>query len=242
MTYLIRLSFVGTAYCGWQKQKNGPSVQEQVFGAVTRVFGGAERFSGCSRTDSGVHALDYCVSFSVSGSLPPEKVVAALNAYLPPDIAVRSAIVVPEGFHARYDVKQKTYLYRIDPSPVRSPFLTNRAWHRPGNYDLSLMNEAADRLVGTYDFSSFMAAGSKITDPVRTVYRAVFTEKDGLLEFSVSANGFLYHMVRIIVGTLVDVPSRFSSADLSAVLAARDRTRAGVTAPACGLYLAQVEY
>lgn len=240
MRWLIRLSFVGAAYCGWQKQINGVSVQEKVMDAVCAVFGGTERFSGCSRTDAGVHALDYCASFSVDRSMEPQRLISALNAHLPADIAVFSAVPVSEAFHARYDVKQKTYHYRIRTALFRSPFDEGRVWHRPGAADLSALNAAAKPLVGTHDFTSFMAAGSKITDAVRTVYDAsFFPEKDGVV-FSVSADGFLYHMVRIMVGTLT--ANGTTPEKIAAVLEGKDRSLAGVTAPACGLYLARVEY
>ncbi len=242
MKYLIRLSFLGTAYCGWQVQKNGPSVQACVMDALRKIFGEVSEFSGCSRTDSGVHALDFCVSFSVPFRIPCEKLVAALNANLPSDIAVFSACEVPAEFHARYNVVKKEYLYRILSAPVRDPFWEHRAWHRPGAYDLSLLNQAASQLCGTHDFRSFMAAGSKIQDCTRTVFDAHFEVEDETLNFYVSANGFLYNMVRIMVGTLVEVPRRFSPGDMVEILAAEDRSFAGMTAPPQGLYLHRVEY
>ncbi len=242
MKYLIRLSFVGTAYCGWQTQKNGPSVQACVMDALRRIFGTVSEFSGCSRTDSGVHALDFCVSFTVPGQMPCEKLVAAMNATLPRDISVHSARCVPEDFHARYSVTKKEYLYRIHTAPVRSPFWEERAWHRPGEYDISLLNEAAAPLRGTHDFCSFMASGSKIKDCTRTVFDAHFEQGDETLNFYVSADGFLYNMVRIMVGTLMDVPRRYSPRDLQEILEAADRARAGMTAPPHGLYLHRVEY
>ena len=187
MKYLIRLSFLGSAYCGWQMQANGPSVQAEVMKAVRAVFGDVSDFSGCSRTDSGVHANDYCVSFSVKREIPCQKLVAALNANLPSDIAVLSALPVSEAFHARYDVKSKEYRYRVLTSAVRSPFWEGRAWHRPETYDPGALNQAASFLCGTHDFRSFMAAGSKITDCTRTVYDAHFECDGDFLDFYVSA-------------------------------------------------------
>lgn len=242
MKYLIRLSFIGTAYCGWQTQKNGPSVQVCVMDAIRKIFGEVAEFSGCSRTDSGVHALDFCVSFSVPGQMPCEKLILAMNANLPKDISVHSACAVTEDFHARYSVKKKEYRYRIHTGAARSPFLEDRAWHRPGEYDLEILNKAAKTLCGTHDFRSFMAAGSKIEDCTRTVFDAHFEANGDNLDFYVSADGFLYNMVRIMVGTLLDVPRRFSPDDVAEILAAKDRSRAGMTAPAHGLYLNRVEY
>ncbi len=242
MRYLIRLAFDGSNYCGWQTQKNGPSVQAEVMKAITKIFGSVSEFSGCSRTDSGVHARDFCATFTVPGELSPEKLVLALNANLPRDIAVFSASPAAEAFHARYSVKQKEYCYRIYTAPTRSPFLEGYAWHRPGEYDVNLLNQAAAHLVGTHDFRSFMAAGSKIEDCTRTVFSARFEQNGEELDFYVSADGFLYNMVRIMVGTLMEVPRRFTPEDLSSVLAAAQRTAAGPTAPPQGLYLNRVEY
>lgn len=242
MRYLIRLAFVGTAYCGWQSQSNGPSVQAQVMNAVRKVCGTVDRFSGCSRTDSGVHALDFCAAFTVSRFINPENLMRALNANLPPDISVFSAAEVPDSFHPRYDVKKKEYLYRIDPSPVRSPFLLNRVWHRPGRYDPDFLNRAAAELTGIQDFRSFMAAGSRITDCTRHVFDAHFECSGRTVDFYVSADGFLYHMVRIMVGTLLEAAKRDDPDYPRRVLAARNRNAAGMTAPACGLYLNRVFY
>ena len=241
MNYLIRLSFVGTAYCGWQMQKNGPSVQEQVMNAVKQTFGSVERFAGCSRTDSGVHATDYCVSFTVPGNIPCDKLPDALNARLPRDITVFSAVNVSDDFHARYSVKRKTYCYFIDPHRHPTSFWANRVWHRPGEYDLPALSAAAEGFVGKYDFTSFMAAGSKITDAKRTVFSAsVDSTPEGWICFSVTADGFLYNMVRIMVGTLLS--DGMTAERIGQIIAARDRKAAGMTAPAEGLYLTKVEY
>ena len=242
MKYRIRLAYNGKNYCGWQMQKNGPSVQACVMDVLRKIFGSVTEFSGCSRTDSGVHALDFCASFSSPFALPCDRLVTAMNALLPRDITVLSAEPAEESFHARYSVKKKEYLYRIRTAPLRDPFGEDLVWHRPGEYDLAVMNRAASYLCGTHDFRSFMAAGSKIEDCTRTVFDARFEQTAEELRFFVSADGFLYNMVRIMVGTLTEVPRRFSPEDVKAALEAKDRTRAGSTAPACGLYLNRVEY
>jgi len=242
MKYRMRLSYVGTGFCGWQTQKNGPSVQSCVMEALRRIFGSVSDFSGCSRTDSGVHALDYCVSFSAPGEIPCEKLIRAMNANLPRSVAVLDVQPASEEFHARYSVVRKEYLYRIRTDAVRDPFSEGRVWHRSGEYDLSAMNRAAACLCGTHDFRSFMAAGSKIEDCTRTVFGARFEAHGPEVHFFVSADGFLYNMVRIMVGTLVEVPRRFSVEDVAAILEARDRSVAGMTAPAEGLYLRSVDY
>lgn len=223
-------------------QKNGPSVQACVMDSLRTVFGSVTEFSGCSRTDSGVHALDFCASFSTPFDLPCDRLIAALNARLPRDIAVLSAEPVPAEFHARYSVKSKEYLYRIRTAPLRDPFSEGLVWHRPGEYDLSAMNRGAYFLCGTHDFRSFMAAGSKIEDCTRTVFDARFESAGEEIRFYVSADGFLYNMVRIMVGTLTEIPRRFSPEAVAEILEAKDRARAGATAPACGLYLNRVDY
>ena len=242
MKYLIRLSYDGTDYCGWQMQKNGPSVQACVMDAIRGVFGSVTEFSGCSRTDSGVHALDFCASFRPAFDLPCEKIPVTLNAKLPGNIAVKSARTVPDDFHARYSVKQKEYLYRIRTASVRDPFSENRVWHRPANYDLNALNQGASYLCGTHDFRSYMAAGSKIEDCTRTVFRAEFEQTEEELHFYVSADGFLYNMVRIMVGTLLEIPQRMPPEAILRILEAKDRSQSGMTAPACGLYLNRVVY
>ncbi len=165
-----------------------------------------------------------------------------MNANLPRDIAVHGAEVVDDSFHARYSVVKKEYRYRIRTASVRSPFGEGLEWHRPGEYDLDALNKAASYLCGTHDFRSFMAAGSKIEDCTRTVYDAHFEVEGDTLNFYVSADGFLYNMVRIMVGTLLDVPKRYPSEEMAEILQAKDRSRAGMTAPAQGLYLNRVEY
>ena len=242
MKYLIRLAYNGADYCGWQMQTNGPSVQNEVMTALRKIFGSVTEFSGCSRTDSGVHALDFCASFVSPFDLPCDRLVTALNANLPRDIVVQSAQPAAVDFHARYNVKRKEYLYRIRTTPLRDPFSENLVWHRPGEYDLAAMNLGASFLCGTHDFRSFMAAGSKIEDCTRTVFDAHFEQGDGELRFYVSADGFLYNMVRIMVGTLTEIPHRYSPEDIKNILAACDRSCAGGTAPARGLYLNRVEY
>ena len=242
MKYKMRLSYVGSGFCGWQTQKNGPSVQACVMESLCKIFGSVTGFSGCSRTDSGVHALDYCVSFSAPKVIPCDKLILAMNANLPPSVAVFDVQPAEEDFHARYSVKSKEYLYRIRTDPVRDPFSEGLVWHRPGEYDPDAMNRGASVLCGTHDFRSFMAAGSKIEDCTRTVYGARFEDCGKEIRFYVSADGFLYNMVRIMVGTLVEIPRRFSPEDVEAILRAKDRSKAGMTAPAAGLYLHRVEY
>ena len=253
MKVLLYLSFVGTAYCGYQFQPNAPTVQKRLTEAAEALFGYPCDIVGCSRTDSGVHANMFCATVSKKGenrldtTIPIDAIPRAFSAYLPEDISVFAAETVEESFHPRYDVYAKEYVYRIWNRPICNPFLCDRAWHCPKPIDeegLRRMNEAAQSWIGTHDFAAYMATGSKITDSVRTVFEAEVTaDGEGMLTFRVSANGFLYNMVRIFVGTLVDVAyGKCSPADVAAITEARDRTAAGQTAPAHGLYLNRVIY
>lgn len=252
MKILLNISYVGTAYCGYQVQKNAVSIQQRLNEAAKALFGFDCDIVGCSRTDRGVHANMFCATVSEKGkegiesTIPENALPKAFNSYLPGDIAVASAKYVDDSFHARYDVKYKEYVYKIYNAPVSDPFLFGRVWHYPRyitDDKLSQMRKAAEHFVGKYDFSSFMASGSKIIDAVREVVSAKVERRGDVVEFTVSADGFLYNMVRIMMGTLVAVAEgKLSPEDIPSIIAAKDRSRAGVTAPAEGLYLNRVEY
>ncbi len=249
---LLDISFLGTAYCGYQVQPNAPTIQGQLNLAAKHLFGFDCDVVGCSRTDSGVHANHFCATISkkgelgISTSLPLERLPIAFSAHLPSDISVYSAAFVEDTFHARYDVKQKEYVYLIWNAPTKNPFLHDRAWHYPKRIDdaaLSNMNRAASFFVGKQDFSSYMAANSNVKSAVRTVYGAGLYRDGDIIEFRVSADGFLYNMVRIFVGTLISVAEgKISPDDISAITGAHDRAKAGQTAPAHGLYLNKIVY
>lgn len=253
MKILLYVSFLGTAYCGYQTQPNGDTVQKRLNEAAAALFGYPCDIVGCSRTDSGVHANMFCATVSKKGencletTIPIDSVPRALSSYLPEDISVFAAEEVDNDFHPRYGVHHKEYVYRIWNHPIRNPFLKDRAWHCPkliNDEALCAMNEAAKSWVGTHDFASYMAAGSKVTDTVRTVLDAeVVRGEEGEILFRVSADGFLYNMVRIFVGTLVDVGyGKLTPEDVKQITAACDRSKAGQTAPAHGLYLNRVTY
>ena len=252
MKLLIHLSYLGTNYCGYQVQPNGDSVQERLNAATEALFGYPCDIVGCSRTDSGVHAIRFCAAVSRRGGnelqtdIPTERIPQALSAHLPDDIRVFDAQWVENGFHARYDVSEKEYLYRIYNRRVMSPFEVGRAAHEPKEIDdeaLSRMREAANCFLGTHDFAAYMAQGSKVVDTVRTVTRSEVERRGDMIFYRVAANGFLYHMVRIIVGTLLDVANgKIDPKDIPAITQSRDRSRAGPTAPAHGLYLNRVIY
>ncbi len=251
---LVTVSYVGTAYCGYQVQPNGITVQEMLNRAAEALFGFPCDVVGCSRTDSGVHARGFCATITKKGegylpcTIPVDRIPRAFNAHLPADIAIQRARVVDCDFHARYDVLSKEYEYLIHNSHERDPFLDNRAWQIPSPIDdnaLSAMQQAASAFVGTKDFSAFRAAGADTAekDAVRTVFDARVERKGNLISFRVRADGFLYHMVRIMAGTLIAVATGdIAPADIDTILASGERRRAGITAPACGLYLDRVYY
>lgn len=252
MKLFLRISFLGTRYCGYQVQKNAPSVQRVLNETAERVFGFPCDIVGCSRTDSGVHAEEFCVCVTKKGeqgmetSIPVSRIPTAMNCFLPDDVSVLDANCVPEEFHARYDVKYKEYVYRIWNGSVKQPFLADRMLFLPTpvtSEALARGNEAARAFVGKQDFHAFMASGSKITDTVRTVYDASLTKEGDVITFRVAADGFLYHMVRIMVGTLIDVlMDKRTPREVEAVIDSRDRRCAGSTAPPHGLYLHRVSY
>jgi len=249
---LIKVAYLGTNYCGYQVQPNGVTVQQQLNLAARALFGCECDIVGCSRTDSGVHARAFSATVAEKGknclrsTVPVERVPRAMNVHLPFDIAVTSAAWVEDDFHARYDVISKEYEYLIYNAPVRDPFWQDRAWHVPepiGEAALSSMQEAAAAFVGKQDFAAFCAAGSDVADTVRTVLSTKVERRGDMISFRVRADGFLYNMVRIMTGTLLEVGrGRLSTDDVKEAIISRDRRRAGKTAPACGLYLDRVFY
>lgn len=252
MKLLLKIAYLGTAYCGYQVQNNGVTVQGMMNKATEAVFGFPCDVVGCSRTDSGVHANEFYLTVAEKGTgaivcpVPLEKVPTALNCRLPLDISVLEATTVSDEFHARYDVKYKEYVYRIWNGKQKNPFLADRAFFPPtpiSEEGIARMNLGAKQFVGTHDFASYMATGSKIKDTVRTVYYADVTGEGDTVVFRVAADGFLYNMVRIMAGTLLDVARGvLSPEEIAAVTEAGDRRAAGSTAPAHGLYLNHVSY
>jgi len=256
MKLLLRIAYDGRGYCGFQKQKNGISVQEKLTDTLSRSFGFPCTVTGCSRTDAGVHAYGFCAAVEPVEAqkrgedwlrVPVEKVHRAMKQYLPEDIAVTGACLVPDDFHPRYSVVEKTYIYKLAMQPWHDPFLVGRAWETFVPFSsawIQHMEEAGEYLVGRHNFASFMAAGSKITDPTRTVTAlSVRQEGEGMAALRISADGFLYNMVRIITGTLWEFAKKGRPAEeMAAILAAQDRKAAGKTAPPEGLYLESVRY
>lgn len=258
----LTLSYDGTLFHGWQVQPELPTVQGSLALALKYVTGESVLPQGSGRTDSGVHALAQVTSFSLETPIPPANLRRALNRALPPSIRILAAELVDESFHARHSARRKTYEYRIferrtAESPderICSPFLTSYVWDCRWQLAIEPMQEASRHLCGTHDFTSFAASDperglreetddAKGPNPVKTLLRAGWAHEDGLLVYRVTGSGFLHHMVRNIVGTLADVGRGSLSPDeIPCILAARDRTAAGPTAPACGLFLHSVEY
>ncbi len=240
---LLTLRYVGTRYHGWQVQPNGVTVQQLMQDAIERVTGVRAALTGCSRTDAGVHADMFCCAFSTESPLRGQKMVAALNAWLPADIAVYDCREVAANFHPRYAATGKRYVYRIWNEPARNPFWEEYAYWARRRLDVEKMQAAAADFLGTHDFSAFCSAGSDVEDRVRTVRESSVACAGGLVTFTVTADGFLYNMVRIMVGTLLDIESgRLQPGCIPQLLAQPDRGQAGRTAPACGLCLDHVFY
>ena len=243
MRVLMGISYKGTAYCGWQRQKNALSVQEVLAKAWHVVTGETVTLHGSGRTDAGVHALCQPVHLDTHTSIPMDKLPFALNTKLPPDIRVLWAREVAPDFHARFSVVRKTYLYKLYWGPHADPFRTDTHCHLVARPDVDLMRQAAQVLLGEHDFKAMQATGGHVKSTVRTLYRIDIREEGNEIEVEVEGNGFLYNMVRILVGTLVYAGWGWLTPDqIAEGLEKRDRTALGKTLPAEGLYLKEVEY
>ena len=247
MKYFAKIKYLGTSFHGFQVQPGLRTVQGELNSALNAAFGLPSKVTGCSRTDAGVHANEFCLTVECDGgTIPPEKLPIAVARFLPEDLSLFYAEECDKAFHPRYDVKEKEYLYRIINRPIYDPFEYGRAWFlsRPiSNEGLCMMQKAAEKFIGKFDFSTFMSEGSDVEDTVRCVTSLSVERVGDLIEIRISADGFLYNMVRIIVGTLTEVAfGRISPDNIPEIIASRDRSRAGMTAPAEGLYLNKVIY
>jgi len=241
--FCLTLRFDGSPFCGWQTQPNGPTVQAALEHAIEWATGEHVRVTGCSRTDAGVHARQFVCNFHGGTKIPCGNLPAALNFYLPEQIAVLDCREAAPDFHARYDCKAKTYRYHIHNSRVRDPFLLRRALLEPSPLDEAMLAREAASFLGTHDFTSFCAAGGSAKTTVRTVSRFDIEREGEGIYFFIRANGFLYNMVRIMTGTLLEIAKgRLEQGSIPEILEARDRSKAGFTAPAEGLMLWEVAY
>ncbi|HAH97621.1 MAG TPA: tRNA pseudouridine(38-40) synthase TruA [Firmicutes bacterium] len=242
-TLLITVAYDGTDYAGFQIQLNGNTIQEEIEKALHKLTGVKIRITGSGRTDAGVHASGQAISFDTESTHEPATFLRALNAMLPRDIAVLSSEEAPQGFNARFCATGKTYAYRIWTHPVRPVFERRYVNDLGQTLDVAAMQTAAAALVGTHDFAAFCAAGSAVKSTVRTIRRSVVEEKGKIVEIVLEADGFLYNMVRIISGTLIEVGmGRMPSNCLETALTSLNRSEAGPTAPPQGLCLQEVYF
>lgn len=239
----LTVAYDGTAYCGWQVQNNGPTIEGELNRCLSQLLGEEIEVIGASRTDSGVHALCNIAVFDTKTQMPAEKISYALNQRLPDDIRIQKSEEAAPDFHPRYCTSIKTYEYRIYvgkfPMPTRRLY-THFTYHE---LNILAMQEAGAYLTGEHDFKSFCAAGSQAESTVRTVYMMEVKEEGAEIVIRVSGNGFLYNMVRIMAGTLMEVgQNRYSPEHMRNILEARDRSAAGPTAPPQGLTLVRYDY
>lgn len=259
MKLLLKIMYDGSLYSGYQYQPNAATVQGVLTDKISEALGQRCFVTGCSRTDAGVHALGFCAAVEPAQkkdggaygdiwcTIPTEKLHRVINPILPNDISVVGACRVEDSFHPRYDARSKEYVYVISDGVCRDPFKFGRAYMLPScitDDGLLKMREAAQQLVGRHDFSAFMAAGSSVKDTVRTLKRLEVERTDeNTVTVTAAADGFLYNMVRILTGTLLDTArGKIDVGSIKEILDSRDRQRAGFTAPPCGLYLKSVDY
>ncbi len=239
----LRLSYTGTAYHGWQVQKNAVTVAEVLEKALASVVGHPVRVTGAGRTDAGVHAQVYVANFRTTSGIPAQRLPLAVNTRLPDDISVCKATVVPDGFNAIGSCRKKEYTYKIYNSRIRDPFYVNRVWFYPRLLDETIMAEAARQLVGTHDFAAVRNVGTETLTTVRTVHYFEIERHGDLIDCRMCADGFLYNMARAMVGTCIyAAEGKLNPAEIPDILASRNRTLAGPTAPPDGLYMTNLWY
>jgi len=239
----ITLTYIGTRYHGWQVQRSEISVGQTVEEAVASVVGHPTHVVGCGRTDAGVHARRYVANFHTTSTIPAERIPYALNTHLPEDIAVLDAREVHEDFNAILSCEKKEYTYYVYNARIRDPYYVNRAWWYPKRLDENVLQRAASAFVGTHDFAAVRSVGTETKTTVRTVHYFNVDRDGDMLRFRVCANGFLYNMARTMVGTAIyAAEGKIAPEEIGALLDAGDRTAAGPTAPAGGLYMTHLWY
>lgn len=237
------LMYNGTAYHGWQVQKTEVTVAQTLERGLSMVCGEPIKCTGCGRTDAGVHARHYIANFRTDARVPAERLPYALNTHLPEDIVVMEVWDTHEGFNAIGSCVRKEYTYQIYNSKIRNPFYVNRAWFYPRHLDEEILARAAEQFVGTHDFAAVRSVGTDVKSTVRTVHYFEVTRRDKLIEFKVCANGFLYNMARAMVGTTVyAAEGKFPPEAIGRILEEGNRTSAGPTVPAGGLYMSRLWY
>ncbi len=237
------MMYVGTAYHGWQIQKNAVSVEETLEKALSRIVEHPVKCTGAGRTDAGVHARTYIANFRTTSTIPCDRLPLAVNTRLPDDIVVTRAVEVSDGFNAIGSCRKKEYTYRIYNTRIRNAFFVDRAWFYPKKLDEQVMQRAADCFVGTHDFAAVKSVGTDVKTTVRTVYYFDIERQGDIIDCRVCANGFLYNMVRAMVGTVIyAAEGKFPPEAVSDILAGKCRTDAGPTAPPGGLYMTKLWY
>jgi tRNA pseudouridine38-40 synthase len=242
---MLTIEYDGTNYCGWQSQKNTNSIQETIQIAIQKITGSMPKLNGSGRTDAGVHAYGQTANFVTESKVPAEKFAYALNAVLPRDIVIKASCEVDMNFHARYSAVGKEYSYLILNSKQPTALYRNLAYQVSYCEKLNIneMQVAGQKFVGTYDFSGFMSTGSSIKNTIRTIHEIKIVQNEDFIKLTYRGNGFLYNMVRIISGTILYAGvGKIDSKDILEIIASKNRTKAGITLPAYGLYLEKVLY
>ena len=243
MRILLNIAYVGTNYSGWQVQSGKTTIEGTIEKAYEEKLGEKIKLYASGRTDAGVHAFNQCAHFDTNLKIKPEKFATILNKVLPQDIRVTKSSLVSNGFHARFNVKKKTYLYKLYMSQEENPFKFERALHIDRFLDVDNMINASKAFIGTYDFTAFCKAISNQKDCVRTIYDIIIRKINNKIHIEITGSGFLHNMVRIIVGALIDAgDGKLNAKQITEILKSRDRTKASKTVPAYGLYLKDVEY
>jgi len=243
MNILLTVSYDGTGYFGWQRQKNNISVQQKLEEALSMLMKKSIEVRGASRTDTGVHALGQAALIKTETTIPIEKIPYAVNSFLPEDIVVTDARLVSDEFHPQYSVVKKTYRYKILNSEFRNPMLRNYSEFVRVPMDVEKMRESCKYFIGTYDFSAFCASGSTAKTTVRTIFDLSVAKNNDIIDITVTGNGFLYNMVRIIAGTLIYVGTdKFKPSFVKEIIASKNRVLAGKTAGPSGLTLMKIYY
>ena len=240
---LLKIQYDGTNYHGYQIQPEVITIQKVVEDVLYSITGEEVHINGCSRTDAGVHAVEYACSFVTAFPIPAERFHIVINNKLPADIRAISCVEVSDDFHARFDTVAKTYRYRINCTPEPEVFTRNYEWQIKQELDVQAMKDACVYFIGEQDFRSFMTSGAQVETTVREIYSLDVVSKDNIVEVYIRANGYLYNMVRIITGTLVNVGlHKINACDIRNIIDAKNREKAGPTAPPQGLALYKVEY
>lgn len=242
-TLKLTVAYDGTAYHGFQRQAKDLTIQQVLEEKLAKIFGHSVQVAGAGRTDAGVHALGQVISLQTTGRIPTDRIPMATVGLLPGDIAVVAAEEVSPDFHARRSAREKTYRYRLQSTPVVDPLTRNHTWQIRMPLATDVLQQCLDHVVGKHDFSAFQSAGSAIRNPVRTLFQADCSALGAHIDIHFRGDGFLYHMVRNLVGTAVAIAARGQNPlRMKEILDSRDRRNAGATAPPQGLYLVTVEY